>query len=495
MNMEKETQDFNFNNSFALSLEDFFVSCKSESSSSPKLLKLNNNLAKELGLKVDFLNSKEGLDILSGNTLPEGATPIAQAYSGHQFGGFTPLLGDGRALLLGEIINMHQERKDIQLKGSGRTPFSRGGDGKSALGPVLREYLLSEFMHVLGIPTTRALAAVSTGDLVSRDTHLPGGILTRVASSHIRIGTFQFATALGDVKKIKTLTDYCLERHYPDSLNFDNPYLIFFESIADAQCSMVADWMNVGFIHGVMNTDNMTITGETIDYGPCAFMESFSNKTVFSSIDVQGRYAYGNQPEILVWNLTRLAETLVPLVDSNQEKSVELLTQKIEKIPSLYQEYWLQGMRKKVGLSSDEPADLLLIKQLLKIMEIGQADFTLVFRRLSESILGNDEHIEALFNDTTNLKVWLKEWKKRITKESRSKDKIAQSMDSINPMYIARNHKVEEALLDAVENDNISLFEELHSVLSNPYVENKEKEEYALPAPESDVPYKTFCGT
>jgi serine/tyrosine/threonine adenylyltransferase len=488
-------QDFNFDNSFALNLEDFFVSCESEPSSSPKLLKLNYNLAKELGLKEDFLNSKEGLNILSGNTLPKGSNPIAQAYSGHQFGGFTPLLGDGRALLLGEVITTQQERKDIQLKGSGRTPFSRGGDGKSALGPVLREYLLSEFMHVLGIPTTRALAAVSTGDSVNRDTVLPGGILTRIASSHIRIGTFQFATALGDATKIKTLTDYCMERHYPDSLNFDNPYLKFFESIADAQSSTVASWMNVGFIHGVMNTDNMTVSGETIDYGPCAFMESFSEKTVFSSIDVQGRYAYGNQPEILNWNLTRLAETLVPLVDSNQEKSVELLTQKIEKIPSLYQEYWLQGMRKKVGLSSDEPADLLLIKQLLKIMEIGQADFTLVFRRLSESILGNDEHIEALFKDTTNLKVWLKEWKKRITKESRSKDKIAQSMDSINPMYIARNHKVEEALLDAVENDNISLFEELHSVLSNPYVENKEKEEYALPAPESDVPYKTFCGT
>ena len=493
--MEKETQDFNFNNSFALSLEDFFVSCKSEPSSSPKLLKLNNNLAKELGLKVDFLNSKEGLDILSGNTLPEGSTPIAQAYSGHQFGGFTPLLGDGRALLLGEIINAHQERKDIQLKGSGRTPFSRGGDGKSALGPVLREYLLSEFMHVLGIPTTRALAAVSTGDLVSRDTHLPGGILTRVASSHIRIGTFQFATALGDVKKIKTLADYCLERHYPDSLNSDNPYLNFFESIADAQCSMVADWMNVGFIHGVMNTDNMTISGETIDYGPCAFMESFSNKTVFSSIDVQGRYAYGNQPEILVWNLTRLAETLVPLIDTNQERSVELLTEKIDKIPSLYEKHWLEGMRKKVGFFSDGSADLSLLKELLAIMEANQADFTLVFRRLSESLNGNDEEIKSLFSDTTSLKIWLKKWKIRLAEEGRSKDKIYQSMNSVNPMYIARNHKVEEALLAAVENDDISLFQELHSVLSTPYVENKENEEYSLPAPVSDIPYKTFCGT
>jgi len=493
--MEKEKQDFNFDNSFALRLEDFFVSCKSEPSSSPKLLKLNHNLAKELGLKAEFLNSKEGLDILSGNIPPNGSEPIAQAYSGHQFGGFTPLLGDGRALLLGEIINAQQERKDIQLKGSGRTPFSRGGDGKSALGPVLREYLLSEFMHVLGVPTTRALAAVSTGDSVNRETVLPGGILTRIASSHIRIGTFQFATALGDVKKIKTLTDYCLERHYPDSLNFDNPYLNFFESVANAQSSMVAGWMSFGFIHGVMNTDNMTISGETIDYGPCAFMESFSDKTVFSSIDVQGRYAYGNQPEILVWNLTRLAETLVPLIDSNQDRSVELLTEIIDKIPSLYKKHWLEGMRKKIGLSSDNPADLSLLKELLDIMEAGKADFTLVFRRLSESVQGNDEAVKSLFNDTSNLKVWLKKWKIRLSEEERSNDKISQSMNNINPIYIARNHKVEEALFEAVENDNLSLFQELHSVLSTPYVENKGKEEYALPAPMSDIPYKTFCGT
>ena len=315
---------FNFDNSFARSLEGFFKPCQAEPATAPTLLQFNHALAKELGLDPVALDSEAGLAIFSGNATPEGSEPLAQAYAGHQFGGFSPQLGDGRALLLGEVLDTQQRRRDIQLKGSGRTPFSRGGDGLAAIGPVLREYLIGEAMHALGVPTTRALAAVATGKHVYREIALPGAILTRIAASHIRVGTFQYAGARGDILKVRELADYAIQRHYPDTSDAENPYLAFFAAVADAQAALVARWMNIGFIHGVMNTDNMTISGETIDYGPCAFMDKYAASTVFSSIDQYGRYAYANQPEILTWNLARLAETLIPHVDTKKERSIEL---------------------------------------------------------------------------------------------------------------------------------------------------------------------------
>ena len=341
--------NFNFDNSFARSLEGFFVSCQAEPAVAPKLLQFNHALAEELGLDPVALDSEAGLEIFSGNVTPMGSEPLAQAYAGHQFGGFAPQLGDGRALLLGEVIDTQQQRRDIQLKGSGRTPFSRGGDGKAALGPVLREYLIGEGMHALGIPTTRALAAVTTGEKVYRELPLPGAILTRVAASHIRVGTFEFGAARGDVDKVRALADYAIARHYPDTADAENPYLAFVAAVSEAQAVLVARWMNIGFIHGVMNTDNMTISGETIDYGPCAFMDSYAPGTVFSSIDHHGRYAYANQPAILSWNLTRLAETLVRFVDPDKDRAIELLTETIGRIQSLYETYWLAGMRSKIG--------------------------------------------------------------------------------------------------------------------------------------------------
>jgi uncharacterized protein YdiU (UPF0061 family) len=495
MESTKEVLNFNFDNSFNDNLEGFFVSCNSEPSTSPRLLQFNKNLAIELGLSPDLLDSKEGLDIFSGNNLPIGSKPLAQAYSGHQFGGFSPLLGDGRALLLGEMIDSNNQRRDIQLKGSGRTPFSRGGDGKSALGPVLREYLMSEYMHVLGIPTTRALAAVATGDEVNREIPLPGGILTRVASSHIRVGTFQFGTALGKIEKIRAIADYSIGRHYPEVADSENPYLAFFESVSNAQASLVAKWMSIGFIHGVMNTDNMTITGETIDYGPCAFMDNYSSGTVFSSIDTNGRYAYSNQPSILSWNLTRLAETLVPLIDDNQDKAVELLTAAIENISPLYKSHWLVQMRSKIGLTTENSSDEKLINDLLLIMEEEQADFTLVFRRLSEVLQGNCNKARKLFTDSTSFDGWSARWKDRLIKDGNTAESVAIKMDQINPIYIPRNHKMEEALSAAVESDDMTLFINLLAVTSSPFEEEKGREQYALPSPDSDAPYKTYCGT
>ena len=495
MENSEELLNFRFDNSFAHKLEDFFVSCKSDPAISPKLLKFNHALAKELGLNPDLLNTEEGLAIFSGNKLPIGSEPLAQAYSGHQFGGFSPLLGDGRALLLGEVIDIRHDRKDIQLKGSGRTPFSRGGDGKSALGPVLREYLMSEAMQTLGVPTTRALAAVSTGEDVLRDTQLPGGILTRVASSHIRIGTFQFATTLGDRNKMRDLADYAIARHYPRSAEERNPYLSFFEEVKKAQSFLVARWMSVGFIHGVMNTDNMSISGETIDYGPCAFMDAYAEGTVFSSIDTQGRYAYANQPAILSWNLSRLAESLIPLVDENQDKAVELLTQSIEDIPSTYEVFWLKEMRAKVGITKENHGDVLLINELLSIMEKDKADFTLSFRSLSEALQGNDDAFLNLFNDLELPKNWLLRWKRCLEKQGQLNRITAKKMNTINPIYIPRNHKVEEALSASVHNQDMQPFEDLLDVLEKPYEESPGKEIFSKGAPFSKTTYKTYCGT
>ena len=485
---------FNFDNSFARSLEGFFKPCQAEPATAPTLLKFNHALAKELGLDPVALDSEAGLAIFSGNATPEGSEPLAQAYAGHQFGGFSPQLGDGRALLLGEVIDTQQRRRDIQLKGSGRTPFSRGGDGLAAIGPVLREYLIGEAMHALGVPTTRALAAVATGKHVYREIALPGAILTRIAASHIRVGTFQYAGARGDILKVRELADYAIQRHYPDTSDAENPYLAFFAAVADAQAALVARWMNIGFIHGVMNTDNMTISGETIDYGPCAFMDKYAASTVFSSIDQYGRYAYANQPEILTWNLARLAETLIPHVDTNKEKAIELLTETIECIQPLYESYWLSGMRSKIGLTTEDILDEELINDLLKIMEAGQADFTLIFRRLSKTLQGDSDAVRNLFKEPDAFNAWVVRWQKRLEQEDIVAETTAQAMDRVNPIYIPRNHKVEESLAAAV-NQDMTPFTKLLEVVIQPFDEVAGNEAYTEPAPTTNRRYQTFCGT
>jgi serine/tyrosine/threonine adenylyltransferase len=486
---------FNFDNTFSQNLEGFFVYCQPEPASAPKLLQFNHELAEELGLDPVALNSKVGLEIFSGNVTTQGSEPLAQGYAGHQFGGFAPQLGDGRAVLLGEVIDTLKQRRDIQLKGSGRTPFSRGGDGKAALGPILREYLIGEAMHALGVPTTRALAAVTTGDNVYRETPLPGAVLTRIAASHIRIGTFEFGAARGDVDNVRKLTDYAIARHYPNIANADNRYLAFFEAVSDAQAALVARWMNIGFIHGVMNTDNMTISGETIDYGPCAFMDTYAAGTVFSSIDSHGRYAYANQPAILSWNLTRLAETLVRFVDTDKGQAVELLTEKINTIQPLYETYWLSGMRSKIGLSTENPLDLELINDLLSTMEEGEADFTLVFRLLAQALRGDSRPIRHLFEEPDAFDIWEQRWRNRLEKDGVLAETTSQLMDRVNPIYIPRNHKVEEALTAAVNHSDMMPFSDLLAVLKHPFDEVPGKEAYATPAPASDIPYRTFCGT
>ena len=485
---------FNFDNSFARSLEGFFKPCQAEPATAPTLLQFNHALAKELGLDPVALDSEAGLAIFSGNATPEGSEPLAQAYAGHQFGGFSPQLGDGRALLLGEVIDTQQRRRDIQLKGSGRTPFSRGGDGLAAIGPVLREYLIGEAMHALGVPTTRALAAVATGKHVYREIALPGAILTRIAASHIRVGTFQYAGARGDILKVRELADYAIQRHYPDTSDAENPYLAFFAAVADAQAALVARWMNIGFIHGVMNTDNMTISGETIDYGPCAFMDKYAASTVFSSIDQYGRYAYANQPEILTWNLARLAETLIPHVDTKKERAIELLTETIECIQPLYESYWLSGMRSKIGLTTEDILDQELINDLLKLMEAGQADFTLVFRRLSQTLQGDSDAVRNLFKEPDAFNAWVVRWQKRLEQEDIVAETTAQAMDRVNPIYIPRNHKVEESLAAAV-NQDMTPFTKLLEVVIQPFDEVAGNEAYAEPAPATNRRYQTFCGT
>jgi uncharacterized protein YdiU (UPF0061 family) len=486
---------FAFDNSFARQLEGCFVAWQAEAASAPVLLQFNDALAEELGLDPDALRSEAGTAIFAGNQVPEGAAPLAQVYAGHQFGGFSPQLGDGRALLLGEIIDRHGRRRDIQLKGSGRTPYSRSGDGKAALGPVLREYLIGEAMHALGVPTTRALAAVATGETVYRETPLPGAVLTRVSASHLRVGTFQYFAARGDVEQVRQLADYAIARHHPDAANADNPYLAFLQAVAKAQAALVSRWMSLGFIHGVMNTDNMTISGETIDYGPCAFMDTYSPQTVFSSIDTQGRYAYGNQPAIMAWNLARLAETLIPLVDDDKDHAVEVLTEMINAVPDAYEEHAITAMRAKIGLTTSRPEDVDLINGLLTAMEQGGADFTLTFRGLSDAARGNAIPVQDLFNSLTEINAWLERWRARLAQEDTPPEDRAAAMDRANPIYIPRNHKVEEALAAAEEDADMAPFETLLAIVRKPYTEIAGQDAYAVPGMASAVPYKTFCGT
>ncbi|WP_191559863.1 protein adenylyltransferase SelO [Metabacillus idriensis] len=478
---------WNLDNSYARLPQLFFSSNRPTTVSSPKLIILNNRLAVSLGLNVEALQSEDGIAVFAGNQIPEGAAPLAQAYGGHQFGHFN-MLGDGRAVLLGEQIPPKGERIDIQLKGSGRTPYSRGGDGRAALGPMLREYIISEAMHALGIPTTRSLAVVTTGESIIRETDLPGAILTRVAASHLRVGTFQYAAKWGTVEDLRILADYTLERHFPNIEADESRYLSLLQEVIKRQAELIAKWQLVGFIHGVMNTDNMTISGETIDYGPCAFMDAYDPETVFSSIDIQGRYAYGNQPNIAGWNLARFAETLLPLLHENQEQAVKLAQDKISDFPELFHSNWLAGMRTKLGIFNEETNDEALINGLLSIMKKYRADYTNTFRALTF-----DTPDTVLFG-TPEFTQWHDLWQARLGRQQESKASSNQLMQNSNPALIPRNHRVEEALEAAVERGDYSVMKRLLDVLSNPYAHSAEQAEYST-LPASATPYRTYCGT
>jgi uncharacterized protein YdiU (UPF0061 family) len=485
---------FAFDNTFVRALPELGERWQAAEASAPQLLALNEALAAELGVDAGALREPDGVAALVGNATPVGASPIAQAYSGHQFGGFSPRLGDGRALLLGEVLDGHGRRRDLHLKGSGRTPFARGGDGKAAVGPMLREYLIGEAMHALGIPTTRALAVVATGDLVARDTMLPGAVLARVAASHLRVGTFEYAVAHGDVELVRRLADYAIARHHPGAVEADNPYRAFFTAVIDAQASLIARWMHVGFIHGVMNTDNMTISGETIDYGPCAFMDAFDPATVFSSIDHGGRYAYGNQPRIAHWNLARLGETLLPLFAADADVAVAIANEALQSFPDRYGEHWLRGMRAKLGLRGADLRDRALAEDLLSLMAEHAVDFTSAFRALASSRRGDGERVRALFRDRSAFDGWFTRWQARLAVDGVDRHETARAMDRVNPLYIPRNHHVEDALAAATAGD-LEPFRQLLGVVLQPYDERPGLDEYAVPAPPSFGAYRTFCGT
>ena len=480
---------FNLDNSYANLPEIFFTRQSPSQVPSPKLVALNYPLITSLGLNAKGLQSTDGVDILAGNKIPEGATPLAQAYAGHQFGHFT-MLGDGRALLIGEHITPLGERFDIQLKGSGETPYSRRGDGKAALGPMLREYIISEAMNALGIATTRSLAVVTTGESIIRETELPGAILTRVAASHIRVGTFQYASKWGTVEELRALADYTLQRHFKETDDKENRYLFLLQEVIKNQAELIAKWQLAGFIHGVMNTDNMAISGETIDYGPCAFMDVYDPATVFSSIDIHGRYAYGNQPNIGAWNLARFAETLLPLLHTNQEEALKLAQSAISDFATLYKRNWLSGMRAKLGIFNEEPEDESLIEGLLGIMQKYGADYTNTFRALTF-----DNMDDTVLFGKVEFDQWYKLWQERLTRQEESKASSKELMKSSNPAVIPRNHRVEEALKAAVERGDYSVMERLLDALSKPYAHSKEQDYYStLPEP-SSCSYQTYCGT
>ncbi len=511
--------EFAFDNTFASQLPGFYAPWKGAEAPDPQVVQLNASLARELGLDADALDTPEGAAILAGSRAPAGAAPLAQAYAGHQFGGFVPQLGDGRALLLGELIDRAGDRRDLQLKGSGRTPFSRGGDGKAVLGPVLREYLIGEAMHALGIPTTRALAAVTTGERVHRQGLEPGAVLARVAASHLRVGTFQFFAARGETDKVRQLADYAIRRHYPALVDTPDRYVGFLRAVGERQATLVARWMGVGFVHGVMNTDNMAISGETLDYGPCAFIDAFDPGAVFSSIDRHGRYAYAKQPSIAQWNLARLAETLLLVFSADeQDAAIESLTREIEAFAPRYQAAWLEVMRRKLGLHPGE-GDAELIDDLLALLYTNKVDFTLSFRALADALRGDRGPLDALVDDARVWDPWLERWLERCVARAPEgpaaggavgaaaggavgaavggavAQRAAEAMDRVNPLYIPRNHKVEEALQAASVGADFAPFERLLAVLEQPFERRPGLEEYEAPAPGDFGPYVTFCGT
>ena len=454
----------------------------------PKLTIFNHGFSKELGLDFSSLNNNQIASIFSGNLLPKESKCIAQAYAGHQFGYFT-MLGDGRAILIGEHLSKNNKRFDIQFKGSGKTPYSRNGDGRAALGPMLREYIVSEAIHSLGIPTTRSLAVVKTGENVIRETPLPGAILTRVATSHIRVGTFQYVTATEDEKNLKTLFDYTIDRHYPKIKDSKTPAIDLLKIVMEKQIKLVVDWMRVGFIHGVMNTDNMAISGETIDYGPCAFMDAYDPETVFSSIDHNGRYAYFNQPGITKWNLARFAETLLPLIDKNKDKAIKIATEIINNFGEIYKKNWLEMMRKKLGLIGEKDNNEKLINDLLSLLHEQKADYTNTFCSLMNEDVQNDK----IFNNKEFID-WHQKWKECLAKNNNSTEESLKLMRSVNPIVIPRNHKVEE-VLEAANKDDLNPFHDFLKVLAKPYENQSKTNNYQSPAPPSEKKYQTFCGT
>ena len=496
MAAELNTDLFPFRNSYARLPDRFFERLAPTPVAAPRLIKLNVGLALDLGLDPGALATPEGTDVLAGNRVPDKSEPLAMAYAGHQFGNFVPQLGDGRAILLGEVIGCDGVRRDIQLKGSGPTRFSRSGDGRAALGPVLREYIVSEAMAALGVPTTRSLAAVLTGEAVRRETLLPGAVLTRVASSHIRVGTFQFFGARGDVDGVRALADHVITRHYPRASAAENPYLALLDLVIARQAELIARWMLVGFIHGVMNTDNMSIAGETIDYGPCAFMDAYNPATVYSSIDENGRYAFGNQPRIAQWNLARLAETLLPLLSADQDEAVKRAQISIDGFGAEFEQAYVSGLRRKLGLFHSRPEDTALIQDLLERMAENGADFTLTFRGLCDAAASADadEGVRALFKDAGAYDGWAVKWRARIAEEDGDAGTRRNAMRAVNPHFIPRNHLVEEAIAAGVKGD-FTPFETLVAVLSAPFDDQPGFERYAEPPRPEEIVHQTFCGT
>ncbi len=488
-----------FDNSYARLPDRFHARVAPTPTAAPRLIALNVPLAEELGLDPDWLRSPEGLAMLAGQSFPHGAEPIAQAYAGHQFGNFVPQLGDGRALLLGEVVARNGRRYDIQLKGSGPTPFSRRGDGRSALGPVLREYLVSEAMAAMGIPTTRALAACVTGDVVLRERPLPGAVLTRVASSHIRVGTFQYFAARQDIEGLRLLADHVIDRHYPAARTAANPALSLIDHVIAAQASLVARWLCVGFIHGVMNTDNCSVAGETIDFGPCAFMDRYDPHMVFSSIDRQGRYAYANQPHIALWNLTRLAETLLPLIADDQAQAIALAEDALRAFAPQFEAAYTHGMVQKIGLTEVRADDDSLVNDLLDLMTLQQIDFTLFFRALCDDVLLTDGDssgpARALFAVPEAFDGWATRWRARLLTEVGDAATRRAAMQRVNPAFIPRNHRIEQVIEAAVARDDFGPFHALHAVLARPFDDQPEMAHYMTPPDEDEIVRQTFCGT
>ena len=474
-------------NTYATDLPELCIAWSAASVPAPRVVVMNDALAAELGLDAAWLASDDAVATLVGHTVPDGATPVAQAYAGHQFGGYSPRLGDGRALLVGELVAADGTRRDLHLKGSGRTPFARGGDGKAAVGPMLREYVMSEAMHALGIPTTRSLAVVATGEQIARDTLLPGAVLARVAASHVRVGTFQYAAATGGPELVRRLADHVIARHHPQAAEATNPYLALLECVAHAQARLIARWMLVGFVHGVMNTDNITISGETVDYGPCAFVDRYDPNTVFSSIDHSGRYAFVNQPPIAQWNLARLAETLLPLIDADSTLAVEQATAALAAYSDAYTSAWLDGTRAKLGLHTVRANDAALVDEMLAMMHEQHLDFTGFFRALSDVLTGRRDHtVDA---------AWVAQWRRRLADEGRAPEVVAAAMHAVNPVYIPRNHAVEEALTNASDHGDLAPLHRLLGAVRSPFTERPGLEDLARPASPSAGTYRTFCGT
>jgi len=487
-------------NSYARLPAGFHARAEADPASNPRLIRFNDALAAELGLDVSRLDDATKAAIFAGNIVPAGAEPIALAYAGHQFGNFVPQLGDGRAILLGEVVDRNGRRRDIQLKGAGPTHFSRNGDGRAAIGPVLREYLVSEAMAALGAPTTRSLAAVATGNAVYRETRLPGAVVTRVAASHIRVGTFQFFAARHDVDALKALADHVIARHYPEAAEAGNPYVALYESIVQRQVELIAKWMQLGFIHGVMNTDNMAVSGETIDYGPCAFLDEYDPAKVFSSIDMHGRYAFANQPHIARWNLARLAETLLPLFDDDTDKAVAMAQDILGTFIERFETAYLAGMRPKLGLTGARDEDKALVRGLLETMAASRVDFTLTFRALSDdSGLAPDRaaggKTRDLFVDRLAFDQWARRWLERLALEEVSPTERMALMNASNPKFIPRNHLVEEMIAVAVEKDDYAPFHEMLTVVTKPFDEQPGKQRYAEPPLPEERVLQTFCGT